>query len=455
MTFDLIGLPPTPVEIAAFSTPDDRSYERLVDRLLASPHYGERWGRHWLDLARFAESNGYEFDEVRPNAWRYRDYVVGAFNANRPFDRFVAEQIAGDELYPDDPNTRIATGFNLLGPDMTDASSQAQRRQNTLNDMTDTAGLAFLGLTLACARCHDHKFEPLPQADYYRLQAFFTQAAFRNDLPLAPADVVALRKYNDLVKPTRDAIAALEEPYRRKLYAARFEKLSDAARLAHDIDPEKRTAAQKDLVLETARLLIVKPQEIEQALSAEDRTRRQALLKVITSFDAVKPAPPPTAMALQKSPTLAKTFLLTRGELSNPGEEVFAGYPAVLTPDRKPTPAPMDRAIGRRSVLAGWIASRDNPLTARVFVNRVWQHHFGQGLVRTASDFGVHGEAPTHPELLDWLAVEFVESGWDVKRLHRLILTSAVYRQSAQRRAGSKNARPREPFTIADEPDAS
>ena len=188
VTFDLTGLPPTPEEVAAFVA--DRSpdaWEKVIDRLLARPRYGERWARHWLDLARYADTNGYEFDEPRPDAWRYRDYVIRSFNADKPFDRFIIEQLAGDEAFPGDPDALIATGFNLLGPDMTDSSDQAQRRQNTLNDMTDTAGLAFLGLTITCARCHDHKFEPISQKDYFRLQAFFTPAAFRRDLPVATA----------------------------------------------------------------------------------------------------------------------------------------------------------------------------------------------------------------------------------------------------------------------------
>ena len=182
----------------------------MIDRLLASPQYGERWGRHWLDLARYADTNGYEFDEPRPDAWRYRDYVIRSFNADKPFDRFVLEQLAGDEAFPGDPEALVATGFNLLGPDMTDASDQAQRRLNTLNDMTDTAGLAFLGLTIACARCHDHKFEPIPQTDYFRLQAFFTPAAFRRDLPVATAEqakahAAANAAYLELTKELREA----------------------------------------------------------------------------------------------------------------------------------------------------------------------------------------------------------------------------------------------------------
>src|SRR5262249_5407762 len=252
------------------------------DRLLASPHYGERWGRHWLDLARFAESNGYEFDEVRPDAWRYRDYVIRSFQTDKPYDRFVREQLAGDELAPDDADALTATAFNLLGPDMTDASDQAQRRLNTLNDMTDTAALAFLGMTLACARCHDHKFEPFPQADYYRLQAFFAPAAFRLNLVIAgkeqrDAHSRATEAYLALVKPYLDEIAKLEEPYRKRLYDARFAKLSDEARAAHQTPAEKRTPAQKELVEKTNRLLAVAPQELARALSDEDRTQHKKL----------------------------------------------------------------------------------------------------------------------------------------------------------------------------------
>jgi hypothetical protein len=435
VALDLTGLPPTPAEVDAFlNDPSTDAWEKVVDRLLASPRYGERWGRHWLDLARFAESNGYEFDEVRPDAWRYRDYVIAAFNADRPYDRFVKEQLAGDELYPDDPAALTATGFNVLGPDMTDSSDQPQRRQNTLNDMTDTAGLVFLGMTVACARCHDHKFEPIPQTDYYRLQAFFTPAVFRRDLPIATAAQraahdAALRDYTALVKPTQDEIAGLEEPYRKRLLEEKLAKLSDEAQAAHRTPESQRTAAQKELVEKTNRLLGVTPQSIVQAMTAADRARHAELLEKLKRFDGKKPAPLPTAMGLADGPA-ARTFLLERGELSNPGEEVRPGFPVILAPgDLADAPAP---GGGRRAALAEWVASRDNPLTARVLVNRVWQHHFGRGLVPTPSDFGVRGQPPTHPELLDWLAAEFVDGGWSVKRLHRLLLTSAAYRQSSK-----------------------
>jgi hypothetical protein len=431
VSLDLIGLPPTPEEIGAFvNDPAPDAYGRLIDRLLASPHYGERWGRHWLDVARFAESNGYEFDEPRPDAWRYRDYVVRAFNDDRPYDRFVLEQLAGDELFPDDPAALVATGFNLLGPDMTDSSDQAQRRQNTLNDMTDTAGLAFLGLTLACARCHDHKFEPLPQSDYYRFQAFFTPATFRRDLVIAgreqrEAHARAQQEYAALVKPAQDALAQLEEPYRRRLYEAKLAKLADEARTAHQTPPEQRTPRQKELAEKTARLLVVTPEAVVAALSAADRARHEELRAEIKKFDDRKPPPLPVAMGLQDGAAVPKTFVLERGELSQRGDEVQPGFPVILQPaDRPPTEA------GRRAALARWVAGADNPLTARVMVNRLWQHHFGRGIVPTPSDFGLRGERPTHSELLDWLATEFVARGWSIKQMHRLMLLSATYRQS-------------------------
>jgi hypothetical protein len=435
VTLDLTGLPPDQEDIDVFlSDSSPNAWERVVDRLLASPHYGEHWGRHWLDLARFAESNGYEHDEVRPDAWRYRDYVIAAFNDNKPYDRFLKEQLAGDELYPHDPAALVATGFNLLGPDMTDASDAAQRRQNTLNDMTDTASLVFLGLTLGCARCHDHKFEPIPQTDYYRLQAFFAPAVFRRDLPIASAQQraayeAAQHDYDTLVKPLREEIATLEGPYRKKLHAEQMAKLADEAQLAHQTPSEQRTAAQKELVEKTARLLVVSPQSLLKAMTPADQAHHGTLLDRLKQFDGRRPSPLPVTMGLNDAHGAApKTFLLERGELSNPVDEMQPGFPVILTTGTTDWPS---GGMDRRSALANWMVRADHPLTARVLVNRLWQHHFGQGLVATPSDFGIRGQPPTHPELLDWLAVELVRSGWDIKHLHRLLLTSATYQQSS------------------------
>ena len=431
VTLDLVGLPPTLAEIDAFvRDASPRAYETLVDRLLASPHYGERWGRHWLDLARFAESDGFEHDAARPNAWRYRDYVVRAFNADKPYDRFIREQLAGDELFPGDPDAQIATAFNLLGPDMVDSADQVQRRRNTLNDMTDTTALALLGLTVGCARCHDHKFEPIAQRDYYRLQAFFTAAKFRHDLPVptaaeSHAHEMAMAAYGEQTKAVQTQIFALEEPPRKTLLERKLAKLSPEAQAAHRVAKEQRTTEQENQVLETAHLVAVTAKEIGAAMKKPDRDRHAVLLAELKPFPKSRPLP--ATLALQNGAP-AKTHVLHRGDYNQPGDEVRAGFPQVLSGVGAGASEPAENV---RAPLAHWVASEAHPLTARVMVNRIWQHHFGRGLVGTPSDFGTHGQKPTHPALLDWLAAEFTARGWSVKAMHRLMLLSATYQQAS------------------------
>jgi hypothetical protein len=448
-SYDLIGLPPTPEETDVFvrDTAAD-AWEKVIDRLLASPHYGERWGRHWLDLVRYADSNGFEHDEVRPDAWRYRDYVIRSLNADKPYDRFVTEQLAGDEAFPGDPDARIATGFCLLGPDMVDSADQPQRRLNTLADMTDTAGLAFLGLTITCARCHDHKFEPIPQTDYYRLQAFFAPAVFRHDLDIAtPAEheahAAASREYDAHTKTLRDEIAAIEGPVRSRLFEAKVDKLKPEAREAHRTPPDKRNGGQQELVAETAGKVVVTPTEVTRAVPAEQRARLQALQKQLKNFDHLQPPPLPVTMGITDRPGPPPvTHLLERGDLAHPAGEVQPGYPVVLVSAAQSTStaiASIGGSTGRRFALARWVANPGNPLTARVIVNRLWQHHFGRGLVSTPSDFGLRGERPTHPELLDWLADEFVAGGWQLKRMHKLMLMSQTYQQSTSGNPGTSD----------------
>jgi hypothetical protein len=466
VTLDLIGLPPSPAEIDAFvRDTSPTAYEKLIDRLLASPHYGERWGRHWLDLARYAESDGFEHDAVRPHAWRYRDYVVRSFNADKPYDRFVREQIAGDELFPGDPDAVIATAFNLLGPDMVDSADQIQRRRNTLNDMTDTTALAFLGLTMGCARCHDHKFEPIAQRDYYALQAFFTPAKFRTDL-LVPSAAeratfdTAMAAYNAQTATLQQQIAALEDPYRKLLYERKLAKLSAEAQAAHRTPKEQRTTEQENQIQETAELVAISGKELVAAMKKPDRDRHNELLEELKPFP--KPKPLPASLALQNGPP-AKTHVLYRGDYNQPGDEVTAQFPEVLR-DRTRTrdgaiaasaptleleqPPAIDAAPQRpqRAPLANWIANPDHPLTTRVMVNRIWQHHFGRGFVATASDFGTHGQKPSHPELLDWLASEFVARGWSIKQMHRLMLLSATYQQASTTDAAAATLDPENRF---------
>ncbi len=429
VTFDLIGLPPTPEEIDGFvNDPSPEAWAKVVDRLLASPHYGERWGRHWLDLARFAESNGFEHDFTWPHAWRYRDYVIRSFNEDKPFDRFLREQVAGDELWPDDPEALVATGFNLLGPDMDDSSDQVQRRHNTLNDMTDTTASVFLGLTLGCARCHDHKFEPFPQRDYYRLQAFYTGAAFRRDQPVpTPAERAAFEKemetYNQF--PQIRELAELEAAPRERAREKKLRALSPEAMEAHRTPAEKRTTEQANLALETQPMIEVAEKDLLAEMSAADKARRKRLQEEAKKLPKAPSLPLAITVAAGRP---AKTFVLFRGEYTLPRDEVKPGFPDVLGGGDAPRPA--------RASLADWLVG--HPLTARVMANRIWQHHFGRGLAPTPSEMGPRGQAPTHPELLDWLASEFAARRWSVKEMHRLLLGSEAYRQSSSATHGAK-----------------
>lgn len=435
VSFDLIGLPPSPEEIDDFvNDAAQDAFERLIDRLLASPHYGERWGRHWLDLARYADSNGYEYDELRPDAWRYRDYVIDSFNADKPYDTFIREQLAGDEIDPDNPAALIATAFNLLGPDMTDSSDQLQRRHNTLNDMTDTVGLALLGLTIGCARCHDHKFEPFSQRDYYQLQAFFTPARFRHDLNIVPRErraelSDALANYEARRNPVKSALDELERPFKSKLRAEKLARQSEEVRAAHETPEDQRTPAERERVAETIRFVSVSQAEVLKEMDDEQRSQHKELSNQLKSIESTKPVTPLT-MGLQDSDKPEKTFMLEMGDPAYQGDEVQPAYLAVLSTDAPTIVPPALTTTGRRAVLANWIADERHPLTARVMANRIWSHHFGRGIVSTPSDFGVKGEPPTHPELLDWLASEFVRSGWSIKQMHRRMLESSTYRQS-------------------------
>jgi hypothetical protein len=378
LAFDLTGLPPTPAEVAAFvADPSPDAYERLVERLLADPHYGEQWGRHWLDVVRFAETEGFEYDRHRPGAWRYRDYVIRSFAQDKPFDRFATEQLAGDEVAPDDQDCQVAAGFHRLGPVRRNAGNPevAFSRHEVLTEMTDAVGAVFLGLTVGCARCHDHKFDPIPQADYYRLQAFLA-ATQEHDIVLAGPDVQAEWK-------------------------ARTDKIKD--------EVKKIKESLRDLRGEELKRATGKLREAERAL----------------------PPPLPTIPSVcdveaERTPV----FVLKRGDPDRKGNQVGPRAPGALLPEGAPELPPDAR--GPRTLLARWITDPANPLAARVLVNRVWLYHFGRGLVETANDFGANGSPPSHPELLDYLANEFVANGWRLKPLHRMILLSSTYRQASR-----------------------
>ena len=449
-SLDLTGLPPTPQDIEMFLADNSpEAYAKVVDRLLASPRYGERWARHWLDLARYAESEGFKSDETRPNAWRYRDYVIQSFNADKPYDRFVKEQIAGDELWPDDPAALVATSFNRHYPDESNARNLMQRRQEILNDIPDTVGAVFTGMTYACARCHDHKFDPILQTDYYRLQAFFANTAARDDVPLVESKTLTshrarLAVWEEKTKALRDELDAIEAPHRHAIIKDYVDKYPDEIQAILKKPEAERNPFERQMAWKAKQYLDPKSHEyladsaaVAGKLKGDAKARWQELREQLEASGQPGPIPVGSAMT-DLGADAPKTFLLNRGFYDKPKDEVEPGLlkilyskPASLPPA---SPASGANSSGRRTALANLLTDPKNPLTARVMVNRVWQHHFGRGIVGTPSDYGLKGEAPTHPQLLDWLAGEFVRNGWSLKSLHRLIMTSSTYQQSSTHR---------------------
>lgn len=560
VTYDLIGLPPTPEEVAAFEAdkaPD--AYEKLVDRLLASPHYGEAWARHWLDVVRYAETNSYERDNPKPDVYQYRDYVIRAFNADKPYDRFVKEQLAGDEMPDAAGDGLAATAYYRLGIWDDEPADLKQAQFDDLDDSVVTTGQAFLGLTLDCARCHDHKLDPIPQKDYYRFVAFFHNInRFKNGGPTDEALYFSTpdkkREYDQKVaerialrKANQDQFTEIDAAYKKarpqilnpndlsdlhyRYFEGDFNGLPDFETLKPnttgtlvpafiDIRPRKRDVSfgfvfegqlnvpkEGDYTFfldsdDGSRLTVNGKKVLES--SSPQGTEKQAVLhlpagrvpfrldyyqggsvfgltvawggpgfprrplstlescgemglpsligkeltlllgpaKAAQYAQLVKEkvdlaAEVPTEKVLcvtEAGPKAPDTFLLLRGNPTTPGDKVEPGFPVCIGggPAVIPDPPAGATTTGRRTALANWIASPDNPLTARVIVNRIWQQHFGRGIVRTPNDFGLQSAPPTHPELLNWLAKEFIAQGWSFKKLHRLILTSNAYKQSSR-----------------------
>jgi hypothetical protein len=444
LSFDLTGLPPTLEELDRFQADTaPGAYERLVDRLLSSPRYGERQAQHWLDLVRYADTDGFEFDQARPYAWRYRDWVVRALNADMPYDRFIRLQLAADEMDDAAPEDLAATGMNRCYPDMVDLNDQGLRRQNALDDITETTGLVFLGLTLGCARCHDHKFDPLSQQDFYRLQAVFSPAEFADELPIGtPSELraweLARDRWRNEVASAQRAVIALEAPIRERLAPGPPPGVDDLAAAAFQKPEADWTSEDVGRIFEALRRdNRVKPAVLRDKLGDAVEERDQALDR-LEHLRAAEPQIPRARGLRESRPDAPPTFLRVRGNYETPGAEVEPGIPAVLAATGQLAIRPTARSTGRRRALADWLTRPDNPLTARVIVNRLWQHRFGRGIVATPSDFGVIGSAPTHPSLLDWLATELLRQGWSLKAIDRLIVTSATYRQAST--ASSKAA---------------
>jgi hypothetical protein len=473
---DLLGLPPSPSEVAAFLA--DRSpgaWERLIDTLLASPHYGERYGRHWLDVARYADSAGFEYDFHRPNAWRYRDYVIRSFNADKPYDRFLIEQIAGDEMEGKTDDSLIATGFLRAGPRVLfREKDNPERRFDYLDEILGTIGKGTLGLTVNCARCHDHKFDPIRQKDYYALQASIF-GYVETEVPLAPIEeaqayLARVEELNSRRTELKKIVDAIDKPYRDKLELEQIRTRFPEAIYQAAAKPEQaRTPGEKLLAIQVYEAVNVPGAQIDQAMAPDDLARKRELVARIAALDKEQPRPLPMAEIVTDgdyrfSPLGAgdelvscpkcrvpppfpgsylhkgsgryqapPSYFLIRGDVGSPGPQMKPGFIDVVTVGNPPTEIPPadGRTSGRRQALAHWIASPDNPLTARVIVNRLWQKHFGRGIVATLENFGKMGGAPTHPELLDYLAVEFMKRGWSIKQINKLMMMSDAYQMAS------------------------
>ena len=486
--FDLIGLPPSPEEIDKFLVDISKgAYDRLLDHLLDSPHFGERWGRHWLDQAGYADSRGMDNDAAiiinAEGKWRYRDYVVRSFNEDKPFDRFVTEQLAGDELVdwrsaekftPEIRELLIATTFLRCAPDPTDAYEQntAGERYGIVHRTQQTVTSNLLGLTVGCAKCHSHKYDPIPQADYYRLMSLFTPAfnpqswlqPKERELPdVSAAEKKEIERHNKEIdkqaEPFTKPLAELRATYENRLLEEKLtaipEPLRDDARVAMQTPEEKRTALQKYLFKKLEKMLKVSAEEVTAALNEneQDKARAEALQREIDPYNARRKTYG-TIQAVYDVGPPPPAYLLRRGDYRNPGVQVEPGFLSVLAEPGQPLGIPALKAkgktSGRRLAFAKWLTHGDSPaggLVARVMASRIWQHLLGEGIVASADNFGRSGTPPTHPELLEWLAREFIDSGWRIKPLLKLIMTSSVYTQ-ATHRTEDESARDPDPVAV-------
>ena len=472
---DLLGLPPTPAQVAEFMADETpQAWERLIDRLLASPHYGERYGRHWLDVARYADSGGFEYDVHRPNAWRYRDYVIKSFNDDKPYNQFIVEQLAGDEMDWKTDQTLIATGFLRMGPRVLfREKDNPERRFDYLDEIIGTIGKGTMGLTVNCARCHNHKFDPIAAKDYYSMQASLF-GYVETVVPLAPrAQAESYRVKNDEINAKLAAlkaeIAAIEKPHRDTLELEQIRTRFAPHIYRAAAKPERdRTPGEKLLAIQVYEAVNVPEAQLDKVMPAAELASKRDLTAQIKALEAQRPAPLPMAEIATDgdhrfSPLgegddtvscpkcripppfpgsylhrdgkyqVPPSYFLVRGDPESRGSLMKPGFIGVITYGNPPTeiPRPDGNTSGRRLALAQWIGSQQNPLTARVIVNRLWQKHFGRGIVATLENFGKMGEQPTHQELLDWMAVEFMNRGWSIKQINKLMMMSEAYRMAS------------------------
>lgn len=446
MYFDLHGLPPTPEQVGAFekafAADADKAVAALTDELLASPRYGERWGQHWLDVVRYADSDGYRADSFRPETWMYRDYVIRSINEDKPYDQFIREQLAADEFAGDDPDTVIATAFLRLGVYEWNQRNAEMQWDLILTEMTNVTGEAFLGLGVGCAQCHDHKFDPILQKDYFALQAFLNSTWWPEHRPLVTPEQQAaydagMAKWEAATKDIREQLDAMTVPYLKTKKDGAVKQFPEEVKAMYNKPEAERTAYEEQIAQMVQRQVDYeyKRADFKKAFShSEERLAQYTdLADKLKAFDHLKPKPLPLAfITTDVGPEPAQTLLEQRGE-----KQVIAPAFLTLLDESKPEIKATGKTTGRRTALANWIARDDNPLTSRVMVNRIWQRHFGTGLVPTPNDFGRLGEEPSHPQLLDWLTSRFLDEDWKMKPIHRLIMNSSTYRQTARHEPGS------------------
>jgi mono/diheme cytochrome c family protein len=445
------GLAPSEAELNSFvADKSGDAWPKQVERLLASPQYGVRWARHWLDLVRYSDSGGYEYDRDRPNSWRYRDYVVNALNKDKPIDRFLQEQLAGDELFPGDTEARIGTGYLRMGPE--NNLKNEQTRLDELDDIVVTTSNALLGVTVGCARCHNHKFDPIPQKDYYRMQAIFFPLQMHDHELAAAEESKAWKARTEEIraqqKQLNEQLLAIEKPHREAWKLERVAKLPAYMQEAWRTPAAQRNDGQKLNAEQIDKTLNKKPDDLMERLSANEKAAYEGLTRQVAELEKARPAALPYAMSIKEAGTEAPaSHFLHRGSAGQKGSVM---QPGVLSVALKPgagdwrfeAPPAGSSSSWRRRNFALWLTDKSNPLVSRVFVNRLWQHHFGEGIVRTPSNFGRTGEKPDHPELLDWMATELMSKGWSMKHLHRLILNSEAFQMASRDLAAQKKIDP-------------
>lgn len=442
--FDLTGLPPTPAELADFiNDPAADAYEKLVTKLLDSPKYGEHWASFWLDVVRYSDSNGFDYDEFRPTAWRFRDYVIKSLNEDKPFDRFGQEQLAGDELVEGFPKTQedqdalVATGYLRVGPYDNSAvkfGEQDRCHAQVMADIVETTGSAFLGLNLACCRCHDHKFDPVSTADYYRIRAVFEKSKPDDDLllDLEPEQRIIQQQLAGLAEEQKKVDATTAAAYKR-VEAQKIGRLAPSDQEFYAKNLKRQTPQTKGKFKTLKNLVQPSDAEVKEALTPEERKIHE---QVVAEFEVLQKSQLPVTKGFlvtePKSSAGIKTRILFQGDFTKPREIVAPGVLSVLNPNPLPeTKTKRPDSSGARTAFAKWLFAENNPLTSRVFVNRLWQAHFGEGIQATSNDFGFAGARPTNPLLLDWLATRFRRDGWSIKKMQRLMVESATYRQAA------------------------